>query len=285
MVLPESSRAYADDLHRRFILGETNESAGEWQVKCKDGSLRDIYVTAGRMVAADNAVFKVTTVTDITERKAQTRALEEALAAREAMVREAHHRVRNNLTIVSGLLQIQADKVEHMAEIHPLFTDSINRIRALANIHERLYKKSGIAYIQADDYLQDLVAGVVETFGSQAEGIDLQISMAPLELNIDQTICCGLIVNEAVSNAIKHGIKGDRGGPLEVVLEKEEDAETYSLMIRDHGPGFPSHVDLGHCNTLGLQLITNLAHQLDGLLVLKRENGAVVQVIFKPIHP
>lgn len=285
MVLPEEARGAASKLHDDYIEGKTDETAGDWQVRRKDGSIMDVHVTAGRMKRANGEIFKVTTVTDVTAQKERTRALEEALASKEAFVKEVHHRVKNNLSIVSGLLQIQSEKVEHLRGVQPLFSESINRIRTLANIHERLYRKEGVPVIQINDYLNELLQMLLEERSEDAPPCELKVELVPLELNIEQSICCGLIVNEAVSNSLKHGVGTGRGDKLEVSLRQQENSARYVLEILDNGPGFPETMDVANSNTLGLQLIRNLSRQLPGDLAMNSNSGAMVRIEFDRITP
>ena len=277
-VLPEHLREYASSLHDRYLRYETEESAGEWQVKCKDGSIKDIYVTAARMHSRSGQIFKVTTVADITEKKRYTQKLESILAEKEQLVREVHHRVKNNLNIVSGLLYMQAEKVEDQPQVYGLFTESINRIRTLSFIHEKLYKRDNLACIDLKDYLQSLASNIINTFNSTKENVRLEMQLAAVEIDIDRCISCGLIVNEVLSNAFKHAFPEGRDGLISLTLKQEND--TLFLEIRDNGIGLPEDFRIESSGTLGMQLIHNLSRQLKAALEISASSGTAFSISF-----
>jgi len=277
-VLPEHLRQYASDLHDRYLRYETEESAGEWQVKCKDGSIKDIYVTAARMHSRSGQIFKVTTVTDITEKKRYTQKLESILAEKEQLVREVHHRVKNNLNIVSGLLYMQAEKVEEQPKIYGLFTESINRIRTLSFIHEKLYKRDNLACIDLKDYLQSLASNIINTFSSSKAHIQLEMQLEAIEIDIDRCISCGLIVNEVLSNAFKHAFPQGQQGIIRLALRQE--AKKVSLEISDNGIGLPKGFRIESSGTLGMQLIHNLSRQLKAALEISASPGTAFHLSF-----
>ncbi len=275
-VLPEEIKEYAGDLHDRFIAEETDESAGEWKVKCKDGTIKDIYVTAARMKTRDKKVFKVTTVTDITEKKRYTIKLEKTLEEKEQFVREVHHRVKNNLNIISGLLFMQAEKVEHMPEVYKLFLESMNRIRTLSFIHERLYKRDNLAYIDFKDYAQNLAENVFNTFKDKHNNLQLEIDLDPIEMDIDKSISCGLIINEVLSNSFKYAFPNQKEGKIFLSMKKvkgQKGKAEIKMKISDNGIGLPPDFNIEKSNTLGMQLIHNLARQLRGQLTIDRNGG------------
>lgn len=277
-VLPEHLREYASDLHDRYLRYETEESAGEWQVKCKDGSIKDIYVTAARMHSRNGQIFKVTTVADITEKKRYTQKLESILAEKEQLVREVHHRVKNNLNIVSGLLYMQAEKVEEQPQVYGLFTESINRIRTLSFIHEKLYKRDNLACIDLKDYLQSLASNIINTFNSTKENVRLEMQLAAVEIDIDRCISCGLIVNEVLSNAFKHAFPEGSDGLISLTLKQENN--TLLLEIRDNGIGLPDDFHIESSGTLGMQLIHNLSRQLKATLEISASSGTAFRLTF-----
>lgn len=277
-VLPEKMRARADDLHHRYISGETEEGAGEWQVQCKDGSIKDTYVTAARMQTKEGNVFKITTVTDITEKKRYTRQLERTIQEKEQLIREVHHRVKNNLNVVSGLLALQADKVEEDPRIHRLFMESINRIKTLSIVHEKLYKRDNLAFIAFNQYIENLAQNLYDTYLSSDQEVALKLDLAPIELNLDQAISAGLIVNEVISNALKYAFPNEASGEIYISLKAKEEAIT--LIVKDNGVGLAEPFDPTTSSTLGMQLIYTLSKQLDAKLNLQNQDGVTVQIDF-----
>lgn len=277
-VLPEHLRDYASDLHDRYLRYETEESAGEWQVKCKDDSIKDIYVTAARMHSRSGQIFKVTTVTDITEKKRYTQKLENILAEKEQLVREVHHRVKNNLNIVSGLLYMQAEKVEEQPQVYGLFTESINRIRTLSFIHEKLYKRDNLACIDLKDYLQSLASNIISTFSSSKVQAKLMMELEAIEIDIDRCISCGLIVNEVLSNAFKHAFPQEQQGTIRLTLRQE--GHKIFLEISDNGIGLSEGFRIESSGTLGMQLIHNLSRQLKATLEIISSQGTAFRLSF-----
>ena len=277
-VLPEKMREAAKDLHNRYISGETEEGAGEWQVQCKDGTIKDTYVTAARMQTKDGRVFKITTVTDITEKKRYTRQLERTIQEKEQLIREVHHRVKNNLNVVSGLLSLQAEKVEDDAKIHRLFMESINRIKTLSIIHEKLYKRESLAFIAFNQYIESLAQNLFDTYLDRDKDIELKMLLEPLELNLDQAISAGLIINEVISNSLKYAFPNGKAGKVEISLKLDDDA--VKLSIKDNGIGLPKDFNAKESPSLGLQLVHTLAKQLDASIKLENQNGLEVQLEF-----
>ena len=277
-VLPEKMRARADDLHHRYISGETEEGAGEWQVQCKDGSIKDTYVTAARMQTKEGNVFKITTVTDITEKKRYTRQLERTIQEKEQLIREVHHRVKNNLNVVSGLLALQADKVEDDPRIHRLFMESINRIKTLSIVHEKLYKRDNLAFIAFNQYVENLAQNLYDTYLESDKNVKLALELQPIELNLDQAISAGLIINEVISNSLKYAFPNGASGEILISLEANNDAIT--LGIKDDGIGLPPNFKSSESPTLGMQLVHTLSKQLDASLTLESKNGVSVQLDF-----
>ena len=277
-VLPEKMRAKADDLHHRYISGETEEGAGEWQVQCKDGTIKDTYVTAARMQTKDGRVFKITTVTDITEKKRYTRQLERTIQEKEQLIREVHHRVKNNLNVVSSLLALQAEKVEDDPKIHWLFVESINRIKTLSIVHEKLYKKDNLAFIAFNDYIENLAQNLFDTYLEADKDVALNLQLEPIELNLDQAISAGLIINEVISNSLKYAFPNGSKGQVDISLTTQNDS--IKLGIKDNGIGLPENFKIEESPSLGMQLVHTLAKQLDASLKLESIQGVSVQLEF-----
>lgn len=275
-VLPESIRERASSLHTEFVSGRTEESAGEWQVQSRQGQIRDVYVTAGRLVTTGGARFKVTTVTDITEKKQYVAALEQALEEREALVREAYHRVKNNLNLVNSLLYLQAQQYKQGSQLSRTLNDSINRIKALAAIHDRLYRSTDFNSIDMKHYMEALVDSLSQTLHT-GEGLRVDTDIHEIQLDLDRAIACGLILNELVSNAFHHGI-GENGGSLFVEFARE--VGQIVLRVKDSGDGFPENFDPHATETLGMQLIHNMLLQLEASIHTAHEDGASVSVAF-----
>jgi len=205
----------------------------------------------------------------------QRKLIEESLREKEILLREIHHRVKNNLQIVSSLLNLQSQR--QPAEIQSLFLDSTARIRSIALVHENLYQMGNFATINEDAYLRSLVTGLQQTYGSNVE---IEIEDHAVELNMDTAILCGLIVNELVSNALKHAFPDEQKGKIVVSLAEDESGHIV-LEVRDNGVGLPrDQRDAPLGQTMGLQIVKSLCDQLAGRLVIATNGGTAVRVEF-----
>jgi two-component sensor histidine kinase len=190
-----------------------------------------------------------------------------SLQQKEVLLREVHHRIKNNLQIISSLLDIQASYVQdpHMAE---MFTDIQNRVLSMALIHETLYRSSDLGLVDFGLYILE-------------DRIVLQIQANEVMLDTNQAIPCGLILNELLSNCLKHAFPSDRGGEVYIELRSEA-SRRVTLIVRDTGIGFPAHMDFRQTETIGLQLVCTLTEQLGGTLDLDRDAGTAFRLSFTP---
>ncbi len=258
------------------ILGEPYFA--DHRIVRPDGEIR--YVQQhGQLVVGEIGVpvRMIGTTQDITERKEAEDLIRASLHEKEILLREIHHRVKNNLQIISSLLNLQSDSIAN-AEVVAQFQDSQDRIRSMALIHERLYRSDSLAYIDFGPYLRDLVSSLVQTYRRQAQGVRLQVDASSTLMDIDTAIPCGLILNELVSNALKHAFPAGAEGVVGVSLCS--DAGKYTLVVWDDGIGFPEGIDFRNTASLGLQLVNSLARQLNGTAELYRENGTRFEIIF-----
>jgi two-component sensor histidine kinase len=217
-------------------------------------------------------------VLDITERKKA----EEALASIEiARMKEIHHRIKNNLQVVSSLLDLQADKFDNLRVIEA-FKESQNRVISMALIHEELYKGEGTDTLDFSTYIRELAENLFQTYSLKSKNIHLSMDLEEdAFFDMDTAVPLGIIVNELVSNALKHAFNGRDNGEIQIKLRREEGEckkednknTNFTLTISDNGVGIPQNLEIEDLCSLGLQLITTLVDQLDGDLELKRDNG------------
>ncbi|MBF2078395.1 MAG: GAF domain-containing protein, partial [Synechococcales cyanobacterium T60_A2020_003] len=200
------------------------------------------------------------------ERQQVEEAMRTSLREKEVLLKEIHHRVKNNLLVVTSLLELQSDHTNHPM-LSKLLLDSQNRIHSMALIHEKLYRTSSLNRINAKDYLQDLAEHVFESYHPQGQEIHLHCAIAPIELNIETANPCGLIVNELLSNALKHAFSDRSTGHVKLSLQPM-DSQTLLLTVQDDGIGFPEDLKLGHIDSLGMELVYTLTQQLEGTLEL-----------------
>jgi PAS domain S-box-containing protein len=213
----------------------------------------------------------------IAEHQRTEERLQAALEEKEILLREVHHRVKNNLQVIASLLDLQADMLPD-PQLHAAVEDSQQRIQAMALIHESLYQGADLARVNAADYLRRLSTRLFEAYGA-AERIALQLEADAVRLEVNTAIPCGLILNELVSNALKYAFPDGRAGEVHIALRQARPG-TCMLMVRDTGVGFPENIDFRHTNALGWQLICVLAEQLGGVIALGRQDGTTVTVTF-----
>jgi PAS domain S-box-containing protein len=222
-------------------------------------------------------VCRVFVLRDITERKQAEKALEASLREKEALLQEVHHRVKNNLQVISSLLNLQADYVNDPQALQA-FQDSQNRIRSMALIHERLYQSRNLAQIDFAEYIRSLSASLFRSYGVEERGIVLDIQASEVLLKIDAAVPCGLILNELISNALNHAFPQERKGRVCVDLRAQQGQVV--LTVADDGVGLPPEVDVFNPDSLGLQLVNALVDQVDGTLALERGNGTTFRLTF-----
>ncbi|MGZ4846226.1 MAG: PAS domain S-box protein [Halobacteriota archaeon] len=201
------------------------------------------------------------------------------LAERETLLKEIHHRVKNNMQIISSLLSLQAATATEQETTEAL-KDSQRRIRSMALIHEKLYGSGSLAAIDFGDYVKSLASELLRTY-SVREGITITTDIDDIRLNVDTAIPCALIINELVSNAIKYAFPNGRSGEITIALARASGADV--LTIADDGVGLPADMDTKKTESLGLQLVTGLVDQLDGSITLDRTKGTTFIITFKSL--
>jgi PAS domain S-box-containing protein len=203
-------------------------------------------------------------------------ALETALQQKDMLLKEIHHRVKNNLQIVSSLLSLQAGYNPDPL-VKELFADSQQRIQSMALIHEILYQSRDLGRINMADYLRTLASHLVRSYRTDDGQITLTLSVDQVLLDVDTAIPCGLLLNELISNCLKHAFPDHRKGEVSVDLHADP-AGRVTLTVRDDGIGFPADADFRNSNTLGLQLITGLVEQLKGTVSMARDGGCAFTI-------
>lgn len=193
-----------------------------------------------------------------------------SLKEKEVLLREIHHRVKNNMQIISSLLRLQAEKVKDK-NVRESFQISQNRIRSMALIHEELYRSTDLAHINIYHYIHKLVPQLFSSYGISKKRIYLEIDIDNIPLNINQAIPCGLIINELVSNSLKHGFPNGRSGMITIIMKKLKKSKR--LIIKDNGIGFPNDKKLNKYESLGLQIVRDLVRQLEGTITLNKKAG------------
>jgi two-component sensor histidine kinase/DNA-binding response OmpR family regulator len=217
---------------------------------------------------------------DITERKKVDLQIQAALREKEALLRELFHRVKNNLQVVSSLLNLQSESLTDEQAIE-MFRESRHRIHSMALIHERLYQAKDLARIDIEQYVHDLASELFFAYGVSAEriGLDVDINTDGAIIDIEKAVPVGLIINELLTNALKYAFPGGRAGKLTVQIEPVP-GDMLKLTVADDGVGLPAGIDVNDPATLGLQLVSTLAEQLRGSLDARSQPGATFTITF-----
>lgn len=220
------------------------------------------------------------TLTDIHDRKQAEAQLQASLREKEALLKEIHHRVKNNLQIVYSLLRLQRRKLKDQIAANALL-ESQNRIEAIALIHEKLYQSEDLSRINLAEYVPSLITNLLSTYNVERIQIDLKIEIEPAFLNIDKAICCGLIINELLSNSLKYAFsESEKCNSCIYVNFTKVETSTFSLIYGDNGIGIPGHINLLRLETLGLQLVQGFVQQLKGTLQVNCQSGTEFHILF-----
>lgn len=201
---------------------------------------------------------------DITEKKRAEEQLKASLNEKEVLLREIHHRVKNNMQVISSLLSLQATYIAD-EQVKNVFMESRDRVKSMALIHEKIYSSVNLAKIDFGEYCRSLVAGISRSFHASAKRIRFDISGGEVYFGVDTAIPCGLILNELVSNSLKHAFPGESNGIVGISLETVAQGGI-CLVVSDNGIGFPEHINFRIARTLGLRLVNMLVGQLRGTI-------------------
>ena len=214
---------------------------------------------------------------DITERKMMENQIATSLREKEFLLKEIHHRVKNNLQVISSLLSMQADKATDPNVISSL-TDSQNRVKSIALVHEKLYQSKSLDRIEYGDYLVKIVNHLFDTYNVNPAVITRTIHAENIYVDINQAVPCSLIINEMLTNTLKYAFPAGRKG--EITIDFTTDEKNYMLTYHDNGTGIPEGVSFERTESLGMKLIYGLTQQLNGTVVLKRDEGTTFVVTF-----
>ena len=261
----------------------------EYRIHGKDGKIKwvrefieHIPNSSGKEVKYQNWIY------DITKRKI----IEETIEKNDEIVRkkEIHHRIKNNLQVISSLLDLQSETFKDKeciqdSEVLKAFRESQNRVISMALIHEELYKGGGVETLNFSPYIEKLAENLFQTYSIGNNDISLNMDLVEkVFFDMDTAIPLGIIVNELVSNSLKHAFKGRDRGEIRIKLHREEsedcESTSFILTVSDNGVGIPENLEIEDLDSLGMQLVTTLVDQLDGELELKRNNGTEFTMMF-----
>ncbi|HPX77826.1 MAG TPA: histidine kinase dimerization/phosphoacceptor domain -containing protein [Methanobacterium sp.] len=207
--------------------------------------------------------------------------LQKSLDEKDLLLKEIHHRVKNNMQIISSLLNLQAGYLKDEEAVNAL-KESQARIVSMAMLHENLYRSDNLTGINFENYIKHLIRNLFHTYNVNMEKIKFNIMAQGVFLNIDTAIPCGLIINELVTNSIKHAFPEGTSGDIKVIMDQDDDK--YHLEISDNGIGLPPEFDIKKSSTLGILLVNSLVGQLDGSIEVIRNQGTTYQIIIKKLE-
>jgi PAS domain S-box-containing protein len=242
------------------------------------GAIKNIFVTVAIIPETSKSLVSLQ---DITHMKVTEDKLKTTISEKDTLLREIHHRVKNNLQIISSLLNLQSRYIEDSVSLE-VFKESQNRVRSMAIVHEKLYKTENMSKIDFGEYIEDLASSLFYNYNITPDNIILSTNIENIFFDVDTCIPCGLIVNELLTNSVKHAFPDDKNGQIKIDLQDNEG--TYALYVSDDGVGFPETIDYKNTETLGLQLVTNLVNQLDGSLDIVNQDGTTIIIKFKDFN-
>ena len=205
----------------------------------------------------------------------RTMQLNRSLHEKELLLKEIHHRVKNNLQIVASLLNIQSRHISDPATL-AMIAESQNRVKAMALVHERLYRSDDISSIDISDYVKFMGTSLIKFYGAPAARVRFEVNMPGIRFDINRAIPLGLIINELLSNALKHAFPDGRRGTISVTGEKDE--KGIRISVQDDGAGIPESFDWRNTSSLGLHLVTSLTDQISGTIDLDRSSGTTFTI-------
>jgi PAS domain S-box-containing protein len=262
----------------RAAVLQDGEATYEVQNVKKDGTPFWCRATTSVFEHPEYGKVLVAVQQDITQHKQSEEKVQRSLKEKEVLLKEIHHRVKNNLGIVSSLLQMQSRRSQE-PQVTSILLDSQNRIDSIAMVHEKLYRSEDLANVNFAQYIPDLIAYLFESYNTSSNLVKLYLQVDDVGLDIESAIPCGLIVNELVSNALKYAFPNNQAGKILVKLYQKE--YNVILIVQDNGVGLPVDFDKKKTKTLGINLIQGLVKQLRGNLEINSQQGTEFKITFK----
>ena len=273
---------FASEEESRSVLLEILEAGyflGEIHCRARNGDEFTAYLSASMLLNKEGkSIGTVGVVKDITELKEQEAALKESVAQKEVLIKEVHHRVKNNLQVINSILQLQTAYIDDEHAIMAL-QDCQSRIKSMAFIHESLYQSSDLAKVNFSEYLEALCKNLLYSYQADNRRVRLKLNVDVVSLSLDTVISCGLIVNELISNAFKHAFPAKEKG--EITVDLTPHGKAHRLIVNDNGVGMPAGLNFKKSNSLGLQLVLGLVDQIDGKITKESKGGTKFIINFK----
>ncbi|MBU4222004.1 MAG: PAS domain S-box protein, partial [Euryarchaeota archaeon] len=249
----------------------------------KDGKGIDVSMTLSPLLDANRNVTGLSGIfRDITEKKQAQEQIANQLKEKEVLLREIHHRVKNNMQIISSLLRLQSGNIKEK-KYADMYKDSQNRIVTMSLIHEKLYQSKDITRIDVGGYLKELVDGLFSSYDINPGKINVKINVDDVSLGINSAIPCGLIINELISNSLKYAFPEGRSGEISISLRSTGNHD-FDLVVADNGVGLPKDMDIKKTESWGLRMVSILVeNQLHGELLMNRIKGTAYHIKFKEV--
>jgi PAS domain S-box-containing protein len=274
MLVPEPYRQSHDGYLQHYL--ETGEAgiigkSRDFNIFRKDGEILPINLRVTEMETIGDPMF-IGVIHDISERKEYEQQLTHSIEEKKTLLKEIHHRVKNNLMVVSSILEMQEDRNED-SDLNRILKVSQDRIQSMALIHEKLYRSPTLAEVDFGSYLDEIVDRLVATYRADTSKIEVIKNISPIHLNVETATPLGLIVNELIANCLKHAFVGGATGEVRIFCDQSEDG-LVTLCVSDDGRGLPEDFDLDQVGSLGMQLVYLLSRKLDANLIIENKNGA-----------
>jgi PAS domain S-box-containing protein len=280
IIMPVQSRkAHMEGIKNYIRTGKRTISWARHEVTGLHKNGKEIFLDiAFGAIRKEGEIYFSGMIRDITGRKLAQQQLEDSLKEKEVLLREIHHRVKNNLQIISSLLNLQASSATDIKDMK-VIKESISRVHAMGLLHEKLYQSKNLSSIDFTKYINDLASFLVSSYSSGDKKLDVIINQNEVTIDFNIGIPLGLIISELISNSIKHAFNGRHNGEIHINLGRTEDG-WFQILIKDNGVGLPENFVMENSNTLGLQIVYTLVDQLRGKLNYKNENGAEFRIEF-----
>jgi two-component sensor histidine kinase len=250
-----------------------------YQFVRKDGGIVDVMIDCDATVDDAGRRITLSVLRDVTDQKRTEQQLNASLQEKEVLLKEIHHRVKNNMQVISSLLSLQATYIKD-GQIRNIFSESCDRVRSMALIHEKLYNSANLAQVNFSEYTRSLAAGIFRSCATSPRRIRLDIAVEEIFLGVDMAIPCGLILNELISNCLKHAFPRGRHGVICIDLASVAGGGV-RLTVSDDGAGFPEGLDFRAAGSLGLRLVNMLVAQLHGTIEKLPGTGTILSITIR----
>jgi len=262
---------------RAVISGSAESHVQEYP--CHSPKERRWFVGTVTRFTGDGPVRIVVAHVNITERVLAEEKITASLREKEVLLKEIHHRVKNNMQVISSLMGLQWPYIERGGDIKAIFNDMESRIKSMAIVHDKLYNSPDFSNIDFKEYISSLLATIGDSYMGVSDRISINVNVKRLLIGIDVAIPCGLILNELITNAVKYAFPGGRGGVITITME-EIDGQRYLMSVKDDGVGLPDGFNVETSGSLGMRLVRILTNQIEGSLEVSSGNGSLFAITF-----